>query len=102
MSYLRQLPLRVLKIDRGFVAEIGVSPSGSSLVNAILYISHSLGMTCIAEGVEHDSQLEFLAANHCGEMQGFLLARPMPAEDFERWLLRWQGELAMQERSSIA
>ncbi len=91
LSYLRKLPLDVLKIDRSFIADIGVSHSGSSLVNAILYMAHALGLRCVAEGVEQESQLNFLAANHCQEVQGYLLARPMPVADFERWLQHWES-----------
>jgi diguanylate cyclase (GGDEF)-like protein len=91
LSYLRQLPLDVLKIDRSFVMDIGASQSGSSLVNAILFMAHALGLSCVAEGVEFESQLHFLAANHCHEVQGYLLARPMAATDFERWISNWQS-----------
>ncbi len=90
LSYLRKLPLDVLKIDRSFIADIGATQSGSSLVNAILFMAHALGLSCVAEGVEQESQLSFLAAHHCHEVQGYLLARPMAAPDFERWLHNWQ------------
>lgn len=99
LSYLRKLPLDALKIDRSFVADIGVSHSGSSLVNAILFMAHALGLSCVAEGVEHESQLNYLAANHCHEVQGYLLARPMPVADFERWLQHWDNA---QLRNKIA
>lgn len=90
LSYLRKLPLDVLKIDRSFVHDIGVTQSGSALVNAILFMAHALGLHCVAEGVEKNSQLNFLSANHCHEVQGFLLARPMPAIDCEHWIQNWQ------------
>ena len=80
------MPLDVLKVNRCFVANIGHSRSGSSLVNAILYVAHALNLTCAAEGVEKSAQRDFLAANGCQEMQGFLLARPMPAAEFELWM----------------
>lgn len=91
LSYLRKLPLDVLKIDRSFVADIGTTQSGSALVNSILFMAHALGLSCVAEGVEQESQLSFLIAHHCHEAQGFLLARPMPAADFERWWSNWQA-----------
>lgn len=86
LSYLRKLPLDVLKIDRSFITDIGASQSGSSLVKAILFMAHALGLSCVGEGVEQESQLSFLTAHHCHEVQGFLLAQPMAAENFERWL----------------
>ncbi len=91
LSYLRKLPLDVLKIDRSFVNDIGVTQSGSSLVNAILFMAHALGLECVAEGVEQESQLIFLTAHHCHEVQGYLLARPMAPVDFECWLNNWQA-----------
>jgi EAL domain-containing protein (putative c-di-GMP-specific phosphodiesterase class I) len=95
LSYLRKLPLDVLKIDRSFISDIGVTQSGSSLVNAILFMAHALGLSCVAEGVEQEEQLKFLVANHCHEAQGYLLARPMAAGDFEHWLINWRtGQLA--------
>jgi len=80
-----------LKIDRSFVSDIGVTQSGSSLVNAILFMAHALGLSCVAEGVEQEEQLNFLSANHCHEAQGYLLARPMNVGDFEYWLHNWQN-----------
>ena len=102
LSYLRKLPLDVLKIDRSFVSDIGVTQSGSSLVNAILFMAHALGLNCVAEGVEQEEQLNFLAANHCHEAQGYLLARPMPASDFEHWLLNWRTAHLTNSGSKIA
>jgi EAL domain-containing protein (putative c-di-GMP-specific phosphodiesterase class I) len=102
LSYLRKLPLDVLKIDRSFVADIGVTASGSSLVNAILYMSHALGMTCIAEGVEYQAQLNFLVANHCHEVQGYLLAKPMRVPEFERWQHSWSSNAARHQAPLIA
>ena len=86
LSYLRKLPLDVLKIDRSFVMEIGLSRNSNSLVNAIVSMAAALGLTCVAEGIEEDAQLQFLGANRCQEVQGFLIARPMPVAEFERWV----------------
>jgi diguanylate cyclase (GGDEF)-like protein len=85
LGYLRQLPLDILKIDRSFIADIVVSRRGGSLVIAILQMARALGIGCVAEGVEDPRQLQFLSANRCEEVQGFLLARPMAAADFENW-----------------
>lgn len=91
LSYLRRLPLDILKIDRSFVADIGVSQRGSALVNAILFMANALGLQCIAEGVELETQLHFLASSECDEAQGYLLARPLPPADFERWIHNWES-----------
>jgi diguanylate cyclase (GGDEF)-like protein len=92
LSYLRKLPLDVLKIDRSFVMEIGLSRNSNSLVNAIVSMAAALGLTCVAEGIEEDAQLQFLGANRCQEVQGYLIAKPMPVAEFERWVPpRWQA-----------
>ncbi len=92
LSYLRKLPLDVLKIDRSFVMEIGLSTNSNSLVNAIVSMAEALGLTCVAEGIEEERQLQFLGANRCQEVQGYLIARPMPVAEFERWVPpTWQA-----------
>lgn len=85
LSYLQRLPLDVLKIDRSFIADIGSSYSGTALVDAMLFIARALNLDCVAEGVEFESQLNFLAAHKCSEAQGFWIAKPMPAAEFENW-----------------
>jgi len=91
LSYLRKLPLDVLKIDRSFIADIGVSHSGTTLVDAMLFIARALGLDCVAEGVELDTQLSYLALQECKEAQGYLIAKPMPASEFVRWREQWNA-----------
>jgi diguanylate cyclase (GGDEF)-like protein len=92
LSLLRDLPLDILKIDRSFVNDIGVTRSGSAMVTAILVMARALGLECVGEGVEKDTQLNFLTHHHCSEAQGFLLARPMPAIDCENWINNWHSK----------
>jgi diguanylate cyclase (GGDEF)-like protein/PAS domain S-box-containing protein len=81
LSYLTQLPIDVLKIDRSFVTGLPQSRNDASIAKAIITMAHSLFLKVIAEGVEHQHQLEFLADNHCDEVQGYWLARPLPAAE---------------------
>ncbi|MES1196061.1 MAG: bifunctional diguanylate cyclase/phosphodiesterase, partial [Steroidobacter sp.] len=92
LSYLRKLPLDVLKIDRSFIADIGVSHSGNTLVEAMLFIAQALGLECVAEGVELDTQLAVLAQRRCNEIQGYLIAKPMPPHEFFAWRQKWNAE----------
>ncbi len=92
LSYLRKLPLDVLKIDQSFVADIGVSHNGTTLVDAMLFIAQALGLDCVAEGVELETQLSFLTLQKCKEVQGYLIARPMPASEFMKWRQKWNTE----------
>jgi EAL domain-containing protein (putative c-di-GMP-specific phosphodiesterase class I) len=79
-SYIQKLAFDRIKIDRSFVRELGVTPAALRIVQAILGMARSLGMEVTAEGVETEQQFSMLRAQGCGEIQGFLLGRPMPAE----------------------
>jgi EAL domain-containing protein (putative c-di-GMP-specific phosphodiesterase class I) len=81
LSYLRKFPVHVLKVDRAFVHELPGSTRDQALVKAIITMAHSLGMSVVAEGVETREQCEFLQAQKCELMQGYLYGRPVPAED---------------------
>jgi diguanylate cyclase (GGDEF)-like protein len=80
LSYLRTLPLRALKVDRAFVAELDRGSVGNtaSAVISVLACAHALGMNAVAKGIETDAQHEALIALECEYGQGFLLGRPAP------------------------
>ena len=79
LSYLRNFPIDTLKIDRSFVIDL-TSSSGRGIVRAILGLSQAIGLRVVAEGVETREQAEFLVIHGCECLQGFLLARPLRAE----------------------
>jgi diguanylate cyclase (GGDEF)-like protein len=79
LSYLQRFPFDKIKIDRSFVAELMTSPDAAAIVRAVLRMGHSLGMRTVAEGVESDSQVTFLTAEGCDDVQGFYYAAPMSA-----------------------
>jgi diguanylate cyclase (GGDEF)-like protein/PAS domain S-box-containing protein len=84
LAYLKQFPVDALKVDRGFVADIEASQEGRAIVTAIISLAHGLGIRVIAEGVETEEQLRFLAASGCDEYQGFLVSPPLPPEQLPR------------------
>jgi diguanylate cyclase (GGDEF)-like protein len=86
LSYLRRLPARQLKIDRSFVRDLGCSPDAQAIVEAVVRLSHALGMTVVAEGVETDAQRQVLVKLGCDELQGYLMGRPMLEADLRRWM----------------
>jgi EAL domain-containing protein (putative c-di-GMP-specific phosphodiesterase class I) len=81
LSQLQRLKMDVLKVDRAFTAELGNSKEGRVFFQAIVSMAHALGMSVVAEGVETEQQLEILRALDCNEAQGYLIARPVPANE---------------------
>ena len=88
LSYLTRLPLDQLKIDQSFVRNIGVHTNDAVIVQTIIGMTHNLGMTVIAEGVETEAQRTFLELNGCLNFQGYLFSRPVPLLDFEKLLAK--------------
>lgn len=93
ISYLQQLPLHAMKIDRSFVADLPASRMNLTLVTAVIAMAESLGMEVVAEGVENEQQADLLRALGAQQGQGYLFGRPMPAEEF----LRTVGAVAHPE-----
>ena len=79
MSYLRRLPIDIIKIDQSFVADIGELSTGSAVVAAVTNLAHVLGLAVTAEGVETHAQRNEIAAIGCDAAQGYFFARPTNA-----------------------
>ncbi len=86
LSYLQSLPIDVMKIDRSFVKDIEHSAGSRAIAVAIISLAHTLGLRVVAEGVETGRQAAWLRQWGCDEAQGFLYARPLPADDYVRLL----------------
>jgi diguanylate cyclase (GGDEF)-like protein/PAS domain S-box-containing protein len=88
LSCLRRYPLTRIKIDRGFVQKIGTSsaPEDAAILRSVIGMGRNLGLEVIAEGVETAEQAQFLRAEGCHELQGFLISRPLCADAFEQFL----------------
>jgi diguanylate cyclase (GGDEF)-like protein len=80
LSYLRRLPADIIKIDRSFVADLPEGGSSATLIASILELARTLGLDVVAEGVETEDQRAALAALDCRSAQGYLFARPQPAD----------------------
>ena len=85
LSYLHRLPASTIKIDRRFVQDL-TTPHAPSMARTIILLAHSLEMDVVAEGVETAEDLETLQVLGCDFVQGFHVARPMPADQAEAWL----------------
>jgi diguanylate cyclase (GGDEF)-like protein len=86
LSYLKRLAVDKLKIDQSFVRDLATDPDDAAIVRAIVQMAHGLKLATIAEGVEDALTLEHLRSFQCDEVQGYHFARPMPAEEFERYM----------------
>jgi diguanylate cyclase (GGDEF)-like protein len=88
LSYLTRYPLTRIKIDRSFIQQIGAqsAPEDTAIVRSIIVMGRNLALEVIAEGVETAAQADFLKAEGCHELQGYLFSKPLPAEAFEQVL----------------
>ncbi|MFM2172662.1 MAG: hypothetical protein RLZZ54_589 [Cyanobacteriota bacterium] len=86
LASLQRLPLHRLKIDRCFVSDLASNASDRSIVKATILMAHELGLTCLAEGVEIEEQVQHLLSLGCDSFQGYLLGKPMAAATFEALL----------------
>ncbi|HEV7799630.1 MAG TPA: EAL domain-containing protein, partial [Burkholderiales bacterium] len=86
LGYLKRFPLDSLKIDRSFIADVPDDRNDSSIAQAVITMSHALGLSVVAEGVENERQMAFLVAHGCDEIQGYHLSRPMPATECTAFL----------------
>ncbi len=85
LSYLAQLPVKTLKIDRSFISKLTESATNGRVVQAIIALGKAMGLEVVAEGVETEKEYKIVRALGCDIVQGFFIARPMPAEEFRIW-----------------
>jgi EAL domain-containing protein (putative c-di-GMP-specific phosphodiesterase class I) len=97
LSYLRNFPMDIVKIDKSFVDQVTTDAEGRAMVRGVIDLSSALGLTTIAEGVEHHEQLNLLRQLGCHSVQGFLFARPMPAEQFAEALAERETAAALAQ-----
>jgi EAL domain-containing protein (putative c-di-GMP-specific phosphodiesterase class I)/CheY-like chemotaxis protein len=91
MQQLRNIPATELKIDKSFVQNINLHERDRVMVQKTIEIGHELGMKVIGEGVETQEQFDFLRANHCDAVQGYLFSRPLAAKDLVNWLREYRS-----------
>ncbi|WP_188149573.1 two-component system response regulator [Teredinibacter waterburyi] len=93
MNYLRHLPIDILKIDQSFVREMLTEPESRAIVQSIITLAHALGKETIAEGVETAEEYQLLLDEDCRFIQGYYVAKPMPAVEFTRWYTDWHSQI---------
>ena len=80
LSYLKRIPVDYVKIDQAFIRGLGEGSEDAAITRAIIAMAHGLSLKVVAEGVERQEQLEFLKQEHCDEVQGYLISRPIEAQ----------------------
>jgi len=88
LNYLNRFPIDKLKIDQSFVHRMLEDPTDLAIVRAIVGLGHTLGLQVVAEGVETPLEAGTLKAAGCDELQGYLIAKPMPPDELARWLAK--------------
>jgi len=86
LAYLKKLPVQELKIDRSFVMHMADDSDDATLVRTTIELGHNLGLEVVAEGIEDEAALALLRQFGCDQAQGYLIAKPMPADRFVQWL----------------
>lgn len=86
MAYLKQMPVSELKIDKAFVLELATNEDDAMIVKSTVDLAHNLGLSVVAEGVEDEAALTILRQHHVEYAQGYFIARPMSADDFQQWI----------------
>jgi diguanylate cyclase (GGDEF)-like protein/PAS domain S-box-containing protein len=82
LSYLQAFPFDKIKIDRAFIMNLGRNPQSAAIVRAVIGLGHGLEMSIVAEGVETEEQLSFLAEQGCDAVQGYFIGKPLPIEQY--------------------
>jgi diguanylate cyclase (GGDEF)-like protein len=102
LAYLKNLPVDELKIDRSFVMNMETDLSDAKIVRSTIDLAHNLGLKVVAEGLESPKAWKLLAGLHCDQAQGYLVSRPIPAEDFLIWARSWRAPSVSEEHLTTA
>ncbi len=97
LTYLKRFPVHKLKVDRSFVKNLTTDPDDAAITEAVIKLGHSLNLKVIAEGIESEEQLAYLRSMGCEEFQGYHFCRPLPADDFARWVTAQSPVEAVKE-----
>ncbi|MGS2719484.1 EAL domain-containing protein [Paraglaciecola aestuariivivens] len=81
LKYLKEFPINIIKVDKSFVDDIGKNQNNEAIILTTLSMAKQLNMSCIAEGIETQEQVEFFKTNQCHHLQGYFFSKPVPSED---------------------
>lgn len=86
LSYVRDLPVHELKIDRMFITDVHMTPKNAAIVRSTVLLCQELQLVVVAEGAEQQGEIDWLKENRCDLVQGYVVAKPMPFQDFLAWV----------------
>ncbi|CAN5681403.1 hypothetical protein BH23PSE2_BH23PSE2_07350 [soil metagenome] len=89
LAYLKRLPITTIKIDKAFIGDLTHDPEDAAITSTVITMAHSLGLNVVAEGVETEAQMQFLARHLCNEIQGYWLSRPLEAHACLGFIRNW-------------
>ena len=92
LSYLKRFPVDYVKIDQTFIRDLTPGSEDAAITRAIIAMAHSLELKVVAEGVETQAQMDFLKSQRCDEIQGYLISKPVPVEQFAQLLREQVGK----------
>jgi diguanylate cyclase (GGDEF)-like protein len=98
LAYLKQLPVDELKIDKSFVMNMEHDADNAKIVRSTIDLGHNLGLRVVAEGIESEQAWDLLSQMGCDSGQGYLMSRPIPANEFGAWSRRWASNDATRRR----
>ncbi len=101
LVYLKRFPVDTLKIDGSFVAGLGYDPDDTAIVASLVSLAHSIGVTCVAEGVETAEQLTILETMGCDLVQGYVFGRALDQPGITNWLSRQPGPARVRRRAVV-
>jgi EAL domain-containing protein (putative c-di-GMP-specific phosphodiesterase class I) len=100
LVYLKRLPIDTLKIDKEFIDELTRDPDDEAITSTIITMGHSLGLNVIAEGVENETQLNYLREHGCDEVQGHWLSEPIDGDQCMAFIRNWRPAVAAPVQSA--
>ncbi len=89
LAYLKRLPITTIKIDKAFIGDLTHDPEDAAITSTVITMAHSLGLNVVAEGVETEAQMQFLARHRCNEIQGFWLSQPLESHACLGFIRSW-------------
>ena len=101
LSYLRSLPLSEIKLDKSFVRELHTKEVSRRLSELVMSLGQTLKLTVLAEGVENITQYRLLQQQNCHVAQGYLLSKPLPPQELEKWLVNWCPQAIADQHSLL-